>query len=128
MQEGTRVRKRRGRLQAPNFSLAPGSANVRGGPATRLLGDGVLSAEGSLPEEGDDTHGPEGKGEWMGKRTAQLPTEVSSPLATTDLLRKGPPCEHCRGQMGTGLPPWGRTLNPEIPTCLEDLRVMAGPA
>lgn len=76
--EGAGGWKKRGGLQAPSCSLALGPANVRGGPAKKPLETGVLNAERSLPEEGNDTHGPVGKGEGVGERTAQLPPEVSS--------------------------------------------------
>lgn len=61
--DGAGVRKRRGGLQALNCFPAPGSANVRGGPARRPLETGVRSVEGSLPEEGNNAHRPVGKRE-----------------------------------------------------------------
>lgn len=65
MQEGVGAgeRRRRDGLQIPKCSLAPGHANVTGGPAKRPLETEVLSTERSLPEEGNDTHRPVGKGE-----------------------------------------------------------------
>lgn len=80
MQEGAGVWKTRGGLQASTCFPAPGHANGRGGPARTLLEIGVLSAEGSLPEEGNDAHRPVGKGEWTGKRIAPLPLEVKCSL------------------------------------------------
>lgn len=54
--------------------------------ALQILGVGLLGdGGGSLPEEGDNTHRPVGKGEQTGKRTARLPPEVSSYLTATDL-------------------------------------------
>lgn len=63
MQEGAGVWKTRGGLQAPNCSPVPGAANVRGRAARRSLETGILSAEGSLPEEGNNAHRPVMKGE-----------------------------------------------------------------
>lgn len=68
--------RRRGGQQIPNCSLAPGHANVSGGPAERPLETKVLSAERSLPEEGNDTHRPVGKGEQVDEGTAHLLLEV----------------------------------------------------
>lgn len=70
--------KRGGGLHPPNCSLAPGPASI-GVAAKRPLETGGLSAQRSLPEEGNDAHGPAGKGEWTGERAADLPPEVSSP-------------------------------------------------
>ena len=115
--------ERRVGLHTPNCSLAPGPANIRvGGAAKRPPETGGPSAEGFLPEEGNDAHGPVGKGERVGERTAHLPPEVN-----IESSEKYPPCEHCHGKW-TRMPPSGKTLNQGVQTSLEESRVRAGPA